>query len=252
MRQIDYDLEVLYVYKVYYFFSLLIFFIPASLILSWRFGRIIGLFSFAIGFVISYCLMMHKKSFPIPDKKSTAQKMAKEITQKPSPLTISRFSSQLYFYFNETRQAITLLEKYKDTQDPLVSATLADILLREGRPKHALRTIRENPHCHSDPLLLFIQGHIFQQMEKWQDAIKIYELTIALARRSGFPHNGANRFTQFLLTLSYIANLHHSLGDCYAFIGDYPKANKHYLLGNIHLFDISLWRRIKLPITKTA
>lgn len=252
MRQVNYDLEVIYVYKLYYFFSLLIFFFPASLVLTWRFGQRYGVPAFAISFAIAYFLMMKKKSFPIPDKKITAQKMAKEITQKPSPLTISRFSSQLYFYFNEKRQAISLLEKYQNTNDPLLCATLADILLREGRPGHALKTIRENPHCLSDPLLLFILGHILQQMNRWQEAIKIYELSLTLARSSGFPHNGTNRFTHFLLSSSYIASIHHSLGDCYMFLEEYTKAKKHYLLGNIHLFDISLWRRFRLPTIDIA
>ncbi|WP_019850693.1 M48 family metallopeptidase [Desulfitobacterium sp. PCE1] len=252
MRQVQYDLEVLYVYKLYHFFSLLIFFCPASLILGWRFGHIIGFSAFIIGFLISYFLMMHKKSFPTPDKKTIAQKMAKEITQDSTPLAISHFSSQLYFYFNEARQAIVLLEKYQNTHDPLVCATLADILLREGRPKHALRIIHDNPHYTSDPLLLCVLGHVLRQMNKWDAAIKIYELSLALARKSGFPFNGANRFTQFLLTLSYTATLHHSLGDCYAVLKEYPQAKKHYLLGNIRIFDISLWRTIKAPTTHPA
>lgn len=252
MRQVQYDLEVLYVYKLYYFFSLFIFFFLSSLFLSWRFGRMAGFLSFAFGFLAAYFLMMHKRNFPPPDKKSTAQRMAKEITQNPTPLTISRFASQLYFYFNETRQAISLLEKYQNSNDPLLCATLADILLREGRPNHALRTIRENPHCASDPLLLFILGHILQQMDKWHDAIQIYEQSLTFARKSGFPHNGTNRLTQFLLTLSYTANIHHSLGDCYVLLKDYPKAKKHYFLGNIRFFDISLWRKFKISTTHPA
>lgn len=252
MRQVQYDLEVLYVYKLYYFFSLFIFFFLASLILSWRFGQRVGILAFGLGFFLAYFLMMHKKNFPPPDKKSTAQKMAKEITQDPTPLAISRFASQLYFYFNETRQAISLLEKYQDTNDTLLCATLADILLREGRPNHALKTIRENPFCTSDPLLLFILGHILQHMNKCQDAIKIYEQSLALAHKSGFPRNGTNRLTQLLLTISYTANIHHSLGDCYVFLKDYPRAKKHYLLGNILFFDISLWKKFKFPTTHPA
>ncbi|WP_242825390.1 tetratricopeptide repeat protein [Desulfitobacterium dichloroeliminans] len=178
--------------------------------------------------------------------------MAKEITQDSTPLAISRFASQLYFYFSETRQAIALLEKYQNTNDPLLCATLADILLREDRPKHALSTIMKNPTFYSEPLLLIILGNILQHMNKWPDAIKIYEHSLALAQKSGFPHNGTDKFTQFLLTLSYTATIHHSLGDCYVVTRDYTKANKHYILGNIRFFDISLWRKLKSHVTYTA
>ena len=252
MKQINYDLEVIYIYKLYYFFTLLLLFLPLNLVLTWRFGQLIGLTALGLSFVFAYFLMMQKKNFPVPDKKVTAQKMAKEITQQPSPLAVSRFSSQLYFYFNEKRQAIRLLEKYKDTQDTLLSATLADILLREGRLIQALKTIRENPHYLSDPLLLFILGQIYQQFHKWEEAIRIYELSLSIARKTGFPQNGANRFTHFILSLSYTANIHHSLGDCYSFLEQYPQARKHYFLGNIRLFDISLWKKFKIPRTKTA
>ncbi|SHN82106.1 tetratricopeptide repeat protein [Desulfitobacterium chlororespirans] len=252
MRQIQYDLEIIYVYKLYYFFSLLIFICPTSLILGWRFGPMLGLLLFILGFLLAYFLMMHKKSFPTPDKKITARKMAKEITQDSTPLAISHFSSQLYFYFNEKKQAIALLEKYQNTHDPLLCATLADILLREGRPRHALRIVHDNPHHTSDPLLLCVLGHILRQMNEWQAAIRIYELSLALSRKSGFPCNGANRFTQFLLTLSYTATIHHALGDCYAMLKNYSQAKKHYLLGNIRIFDISLWRTGKVPTTHPA
>lgn len=74
MRQVQYDLEVLYVYKLYHFFSLLIFFCPASLILGWRFGHIIGFSAFIIGFLISYFLMMHKKVSPLQIKRPLLKK----------------------------------------------------------------------------------------------------------------------------------------------------------------------------------
>ncbi|MGE4273148.1 MAG: tetratricopeptide repeat protein [Desulfitobacterium sp.] len=252
MGQVKYDLQVLYVYKLYYFFSIFIFFILTGLFLWWRFGPILGVCSLLIGFSIAYLLMMRKRSFPPPDKKSTAQKMAKEITQGSTPLAISHFASQLYFYFRETRQAIALLEKYQNTNDPLLCATLADLLLREDRPKHALNIIQKNPNFYKEPLLLIIHGHILQHMNKWQEAIDIYEQSLDLAHKTGFPHNGTDKLTQFLLSLSYTATLHHSLGDCYVVVRDYSKANKHYILGNIRFFDISLWRKLKSPVTYVA
>lgn len=247
MRQVQFDLEILYVYKLYYFLSLFILFLCASFVMVWRFNWLIGGFVFFIGSIFSYLTMMRKKSFPPPDKKSTAQKMAREITQDPTPLAVSRFASQLYFYFHEPKQAIPLLEKYLDTQDPLLCATLADILLREGRPRHALSVIHGNHYTLTDPLLLATQGHILQHMGKLHDAVKIYERSLRLAHESGFPHNGANRFTQRLLTLSYTASIYHSLGDCYFVLKDYPNAKKNYRSGNIRFFDITLWRKVKLP-----
>jgi tetratricopeptide (TPR) repeat protein len=196
--------------------------------------------------------MINKKNFPSPDKKLTAQKMAREITQNRSPLAISRFASQLYFYFHEPKQAISLLEKYLDTDDPLLCATLADILLREGCPKHALSVLRENPYTLADPLLLATQGHILQHIGKFQDAVKIYERSLRLANESGFPHNGANRFTQLLLTLSYKASIHHALADSYSVLKDYPNAKKHYRAGNIRFFDFTLWRKVKSPPSDSA
>jgi tetratricopeptide (TPR) repeat protein len=246
MRQVQFDLEILYVYKLYYFLSLFTFFLCASFIVSWRFNLVAGGGFLFFGFIFSYMAMIRKKSFPPPDRKLTAQKMAREITQNSTPLAISRFASQLYFYFHEPRQAIPLLEKYLDTQDPLLCATLADILLREGHPRQALGIIRENQYTLSDPLLLATQGHILQHMGKYQEAIKIYERSLRFAHESGFPHNGANRFTQLLLTLSYTASIHHSLGDCYLVQKDYFNAKKHFWSGNIRFFDITLWRKVKL------
>ena len=245
MRQVQFDLEILYVYKLYYFFSLITFFLCASCIIAWRFNGLAGTVLLIMGVIISYIAMMRKKSFPPPDRKLTAQKMAREITQDLTPLAISRFASQLYFYFHEPRQAIPLLEKYLDSQDPLLCATLADILLREGRPRQALSIIRENQYTLADPLLLATQGHILQHMGKYQEAVKIYERSLRLAHESGFPHNGANRFTQLLLTLSYTASIHHSIGDCYFVLKDYANAKKHYWSGNIRFIDITLWRRVK-------
>jgi tetratricopeptide (TPR) repeat protein len=252
MRQVQFDSEILYVYKLYYFISFLLFFLFASCIAAWRFSWFLGCLFFCVGFIISYIAMMCKKHFPPPDKKLIAQKMAKEITQDTTPLAISRFASQLYFYLHEPKQAITLLEKYLDSQDPLLYATLADILLREGRPKQALSIIRENQFTISDPLLLATQGHILQGMGKFQDAVKIYERSLRLARESGFPHNGANRFTQRLLTLSYTGSIHHSLGDCYLILKDHQSAKKHYRSGNIRFFDITLWRKLKPSLTVSS
>lgn len=252
MRQLQFDLEILYVYKLYYFFSIMTFFLIASLILTWKFNWLVGIFIICIGLIFSYIAMVRKKHFPPPDRKLTAQKMAREITQDLTPLAISRFASQLYFYFHEPRQAISLLEKYLYTQDPLLCATLADILLREGRPRHALSIIRENQYTLSDPLLLATQGHILQHMGRYHEAVKIYERSLRLARESGFPHNGANRFTQLLLTLSYTASIHHSIGDCYIVLKDYTNAKKHYWAGNRRFIDVSLWRKLKSNINDSA
>lgn len=247
MRQIQFDSEILYVYKIYYFLSLFVLFLAASIIIVWRFNWLIGGLTFIAGLIFSYLAMIQKKEFPPPDRKVTAQRMAREITQDVTPLAISRFASQLYFYFHEPKQAISLLEKYLDTQDPLLCATLADILLREQRPRHALSVIRENPYALTDPLLLATQGHILQHMDKVNDAVKIYERSLRLAREFGFPHNGANRFTQLLLTLSYTASIYHSLGDCYYVLKDNLNAKKNYRLGNLRFFDITLWRKVKRP-----
>lgn len=245
MRKVEYDPEILYVYKIYYFLSLLFLFTTASLIISWRFDWRTGGIFFFLGFFVSYGLMVRKKRFPLPEKKLTAQKMAREITQNASPLAISRFASQLYFYFYERKQAISLLENYLDTNDPLLCATLADILLREGRPKQALNILRENPYTLADPLLLSTMGHILHQTNKYNEAIKIFERSLRLTKESGFPQNGANFFTQHLLKLSYIASIHHALGDCYFVLKDYPNAKKHYHMGNFRLFDFTLWQKVK-------
>lgn len=190
--------------------------------------------------------MMRKKDFPPPDKKLTAQRMAREITQNTSTLAISRFASQLYFYLHETEQAIHLLQNYLPSQDPLLCATLADILLRESRPRQALSVLRDNPYTLADPLLLLIQGHVLQHLERYTEAVKIYERSLRLSQQTGFPRNGASWFTQILLSLSYKANLHHSLADCFLQLKDHQLAKKHIWAGNLRLFDLSLWRKISL------
>lgn len=246
MRQVEYDREILYVYKLYYWVSIQLFFTLVSCLLIWLFSWQIGSTAFLLGLFISYLLMIRKNDFPVPDKKRTAQRMAREITQNESPLAISRFASQLYFYLNEAKQAITLLEKYLNTGDPLLCATLADILLREGRPKQALNIIRENPNALTDPLLLSTQGHLLQQIGKFEEAVKVYEKSLYIAKETGFPHNGASHFTQILLTLSYKASIHHQLADCYFVLKDYAKAKKHYRSGNFRLLDFTMWRKFKL------
>lgn len=247
MRQMQYDREILYVYKLYFFLFLWGLSFVLGGILLWKFGPMTGLSIFGISTVLSYIAMMRKKTFPPPEKKLTAQRMAREITQDTSPLVISRFASQLYFYLHETKQAISLLEKYLPTEDPLLCATLADILLREGRPRQALSILRENPYTLADPLLLANQGHVLKQIGKYQEAVKIYERSLRLARNTGFPHNGAHWFTQILLSLSYKASLHHSLADCYVLLKNYPQAKKHIWAGNLRLFDLSLWQKVSLP-----
>lgn len=243
MKQVEFDQEILYVYKLYFFFLLWSISLIISGIVYWRFGFITGLIAFIGCSFLSYFAMIRKKHFLPPEKKLTIQRMVREITQDTSPLAISRFASQLYFYLHETKQAISLLEKYLSSQDPLLCATLADILLREGRTRHALSVLRENPYTISDPLLLATQGHVLQQMDKYQEAIKMYERSLRLAQKTGFPHNGAPWFTQILLSLSYKASLHHSLADCYLILKDYSQAKKHIRYGNMRLFDISLWKK---------
>ncbi|WP_425802224.1 tetratricopeptide repeat protein [Desulfitobacterium sp. Sab5] len=243
MKQIEFDQEILYVYKLYFFFLLCSLSFIIGAIIFWRFGFIASFIAFLSCSLLSYIAMIRKKNFLPPEKKLTIQRMVREITQDTSPLAISRFASQLYFYLHETKQAISLLEKYLPTQDPLLCATLADILLREGRTRQALFVLRENPYTISDPLLLATQGHVLQQTGKYQEAVKIYERSLRLSQKTGFPHNGAPWFTQILLSLSYKASLHHSLAECYFILEDYQQAKKHIRYGNMRLFDISLWKK---------
>lgn len=245
MNDIQYDREILYVYKLYLFLLLWSISITLGGLTLWRFGFLPGLCLFSVSTLLCYLAMMRKKQFPPPDMKLTAQRMAREITQDTSPLAISRFASQLYFYLHETEQAIHLLQNYLSSQDPLLCATLADILLREHRPRQALSVLRDNPYTLADPLLLITQGHVLQHLERYTEAVKIYERSLRLSQKTGFPHNGASWFTQILLSLSYKANLHHSLADCYIQLKDHQLAKKHIWAGNLRLFDLSLWRKVK-------
>lgn len=246
MSHIQYDREILYVYKIYFFLLLWTFSIILGGLMLWRYGFISGICIFFTLTLLSYLAMIKKKDFPSPDRKITAQRMAREITQDTSPLAISRFASQLYFYLHETNQAIHLLRDYLSTQDPLLCATLADILLREGRPRQALSVLRGNPYALADPLLLKTQGHVLQHLERYYEAVKLYERSLRLSRNTKFPQNGTSWFTRIILSLSYKASLHHSLSECYIKLEDYPLAKKHMRAGNLRLFDLSLWRTVNL------
>ena len=228
MRSIKFDPEIIYVQKLYFFLYLLIFCVLASAILFWRLGWRVGTLAFTVGFLIAYLTMVRKREF-----------------------TVARFSSQLYYYFNEPRQALSLLEKFLSTNDPLLCATLADILLKEGRPKQALSILRENPHVLADPLLLATQGHILKHLGRTQDAVKMYERSLRLASENGFPHNGANWLTQKFLTISYTACIHHSLGDCYTILKDSSTAKRHYWAGNRRLIDITFWKYPHRPFSRS-
>lgn len=252
MKNTKLDPEILYVQKLYYFLFLTTFSLLASLIIGWRFGWDKGGIVLIAGILFAYTAMLFKKSFAMPDKKIIAKRMAKEISQDTSPLVIARFASQLYYYLNETERAIDLLEKFLPSHDPLLCATLAEILLKEGKTRKALSVLRENPYTLTNPLLLTTQGHILRQSGKTAEAVKIYERSLRLSKEAGFPHNGAHRFTQFLLTLSYTANIHHALADCYTILKDFPSAKKHYLAGNLRLIDISLWRFLKHGLSKRS
>lgn len=246
MNRIQYDREILYVYKIYFFLLLWTLSIGFGGLVLWKFGFIPGISIFLLLTLLSYVAMIRKKDFPSPDRKLTAQRMAREITQDTSPLAISRFASQLYFYLHETNQAIHLLQDYLPSQDPLLCATLADILLREGRPRQALSVIRSNPYTLADPLLLITQGHVLQQLERYSEAVKLYERSLRLLQNTRFPHNGTSWFTQILLALSYKASLHHCLSECYIKLEEYSLAKEHIWAGNFRLFDLSLWRTNKL------
>lgn len=242
MKKLEYDPEIIYVQKLYFFFFFVIFFLILSVAVYWRLGRNSALAALALGMGISYLAMLKKKSFPPPAKKVSAQRIAKEISHQISPLVVSRFASQLCFYFDETELAISLLEKFLPTGDPLVCATLSDILIREGQIKRALSILHENPQALVDPLLLSIQGHIYKKLERIPEAIKMYERSLYFAKKKGFPHNGASPITQYFLTLSYTASIHHALGDCHTIRDEYTAAKRHYWAGNLRLLDVTLWR----------
>lgn len=252
MKRIHFDPEVLYVQKLYYFFFLSTFSIIVAGIIGWRFSLYKGLLTLFVGFILSYLAMLAKNTFAVPNRRILAQRMAREISQNTSPIIIARFASQLYFYFNENTQAISLLEKFIHTNDPLLCATFGDILLKEGKPKQALYVLRENPYAVADPLLLAIQGHVLRHLGKINEAIKIYERSLRLAKKAGFPHNGAHWLTQKLLTVSYSASIHHALADCYNILKDSSAARRHYRAGNIRLLDITLWRGANSPPLRSA
>lgn len=252
MQRVHYDPEIQYVQKLYFFMFLVTIAIFSGLITFLRFGLYYGLYVLGVGLIIAYIGMLRKKNFTPPEKKLTAKRMAREISQDTSPLVIARFASQLYYYFHEPNQAISLLEKFLPSQDPLLCATLGDILLKEGRAKQALYILRDNPHALVDPLLLATQGHVLKHVGKIPEAIKMFERSLYLAQQRGFPHNGAHWFTQKLLTLSYKASIHHVLADCYVTIKDFSKAKRHYRAGNRRLIDISLWRHCELGTARSA
>lgn len=252
MQSVKFDPEILYVQKLYFFLYLLSFCLLISLILLWRVDWKFAGLAFAGGTLVSYIVMARKKNFPPPERKLAAIRMAREISQDTSPLTISRFASQLYYYFHEPRQAISLLEKFLKTDDPLLCATLADILLKEGRPKQALMILRENPFVLTDPLLLATQGHILNNLGRIQDAVRLYERSLRLAGEQGFPHNGASWLTQKFLTISYTACIHHALADCYMNLKDFPAAKRHYRAGNRRLIDITFWKHPSGPYLRST
>ena len=248
MQGVQYDSEILYVQKLYYFLFLATFTTLTSALVFWRFGLNIGLPVLGGGLVISYIAMFKKKNFNPPEKKATAKRMAHAISQDTSPLSIARFACQLYYYFHRPTQAISLLEKFLPSNDPLLCMTLGDILLKEGKAKRALYVLRDNPYALIDPLLLTTQGHALIQIEKIPEAVRMFERSLHLAKQNGFPHSGAHWFTQKLLTLSYTASIHHTLADCYVILEDLPEAKRHYRAGNLLLFDLSLWRYLPAPI----
>lgn len=252
MKNTILDPEILYVQKLYYFLFLATFSLLTGLFTGWRFGWDKGIIVFVTGMLFAYLAMLFKKSFVMPDKKIVAKRMAKEISQKTSPLVIARFASQLYYYLNETERALDLLETFLPSHDPLLCATFAEILLKEGKPRKALAVLHENPNTIFNPLLLATQGHILRKSGRTTEAIKMYERSLRLSKDAGFPHNGAHKFTQFLLTMSYTANIHHALGDCYAELKDFRAAKKHFWAGNLRIIDISLWRFLKQGLSKRS
>ncbi|KLU62159.1 tetratricopeptide repeat protein [Peptococcaceae bacterium CEB3] len=252
MKSAPLDPEVFYVQKLYYFFFLITLSFMTGVICGWRFGWKAGVLAFLVGLVLSYLAMLFKKSFALPDRKIVAKRMAKEISQAASPLVIARFASQLYYYLKEKDRAIALLEQFLPSCDPLVCATLAEIYLREGKSRKALSVLHDNPYALANPLLLATQAHILRQNGKTAEAVKLYERSLRLAKGAGFPHNGAHRLTQALLTISYTASIHHALADCFLELKDTTAAEKHYRAGNRLLVDISLWRSSKPRLSRLS
>lgn len=242
MSKVQYDPEIIYVQKIYFFMFLATISTLVTAITVWHFGINYGLWVQVSGLSLSYIAMVKKKNFDPPDKIITAQRMAYIISHDTSPLSIARFASQLYYYFQEPARAITLLEQFLPNNDPLLCSTLGDILLKEGNWKRALYLLRDNPYALVDPLLLSTQGRVLKEIGKVSDAAKMYERSLDLAKQKGFPHSGAHWITQKILTISYKANIHHTLADCYVVLNDFQQAKRHYRAGNRLLLDCTLWR----------
>ncbi|MDQ7096062.1 tetratricopeptide repeat protein [Desulfosporosinus sp. PR] len=252
MQSVQVDLEILYVQKLYFFMFLLTLTLWASVFTFWKFGLQVGLLALASGLIISYIAMTKKKTFAPPEKKITARRMAHTISQGISPLSLSRFASQLYYYFHEPSQAISLLEKFLPCHDPLLCITLCDILLKEGNTKRALYTIRENPHSLINPLMLATQGIVLQKIGQIPEAIKMLERSLNSAKQNKFPDNGENWLTRKLLIWGYTASIHHALADCYMIMKKPTEAKRHYWAGNLLLFDVSLWRYSQSKVIHSA
>jgi tetratricopeptide (TPR) repeat protein len=242
IQDVQFDLEILYVQKLYFFLFLATFTFLASVITFWLLSLGHALFILGFGLSISYIAMLKKKNFTPPAKKITAKRMVHEILHDFSPVSIARFACQLYYYFHKPDQAISLLEKFLPCHDPLLCTTLGDILIKEGKAKQALNILRDNPYSSADPLLLATQGHVLKYMGKTTEAVNIYKQSLSLAKQKGFPNSGDHWFTQKLLTLGYMASIHHKLADCYFLLENLSDAKRQYRAGNLLLFDISLWR----------
>ncbi|HZK54858.1 MAG TPA: tetratricopeptide repeat protein [Desulfosporosinus sp.] len=242
MQGVQFDPEIIYVQKIYFFMFLSTLTVLSCAMTFWLLGFNSALLVLGVGLGMSYIAMLKKKNFSPPAKSITAQRMAHEISQDTRPVSIARFACQLYYYFHEPAQAISLLEKFLPSHDPLLCTTLADILLKEGKTKQALNILRENPFALEDPLLLATQGHVLLNIGEIRKAAYMYERSLCLAKQNGFPSSGAHWFTRKLLTLSYKASLHHTLADCYSLLEDLSGAKQQYRAGNLLLFDLSLWR----------
>ncbi|HZK83710.1 MAG TPA: tetratricopeptide repeat protein [Desulfosporosinus sp.] len=242
MQRVQFDPEILYIQKIYFFMFLATFTTIACVTIFWLMTLEYALAVLGVGLISSYIAMLKKKNFSPPARTITAKRMAHEISQDTSPVSIARFACQLYYYFHESAQAISLLEKFLPSHDPLICTTLGDILLKEGKAKRALHILRDNPFALVDPLLLATQGHVLKHSGRIHEAATMYERSLHSAKHNGFPHNGAHWFTQKLLTLSYMASIHHTLADCYFLLDDIPDAKRQYRAGNLLLFDLSLWR----------
>lgn len=234
--------EILYAQKIYFFLFLLTITSIATILIMLVFNLYYGLLTLVLGICLSYLLMVLKRNFNPPEKKITAKRMAHTISQDTGPSSIARFATQLYYYFHEPNQAIDLLEKYLSNNDPLIYTTLGDILLKEGKSKQALYTLRGNPSALMDPLLLATQARVLNQIGKVSEAAKLFERSIHIVKENGFPPIESHWLKQKILTVSHLASIHHSLADCYYCLENYPQAKKHYHAGNHLLIDISLWR----------